>query len=678
MKHSLALAMLLAAATVAAEAADFRPAPDRPFVQEYRDEIAYPQIENANQARAIAADGDGGAWLATKAGVFHFAAGAWTEALKGSTYALAVHGDTVWAGTWHGLYRIQAGRAEQVEAVPPAPIVAVLADTGGVVAISHVALYEWDGAKWLSSPWTGAKSVRSIARDSAGGLWIATGMGAYYKLGATVREVYKEIDLLAGDLRAVAIAPGGDVWLGSIGGLDVYRDGRRVAQWSTANGLPNQDIHALAAEPDGTVWAGTALGAVRRIGARWSLRYSRRWLPSDDVRAIAVAGDHTVWVATTGGLSAIHRRQMTLSEKADQYLKTCLERHVRAPYLVEQCDLKAPGDTAHFTPRDDDNEGGYTGMYLAMESFRYAVTKDPQALDNARKAFRAMKFLQEITGTSGFFARTVVPSDWPKIHDGNETFSPEQRADRLVENPRDKPLENRWRRSADGKWLWKGDTSSDETSMHFYGYFVYYTVAADEAERAIICDHVRRIVDHMIEGGPHLPRHRRKTDAVGRLGAGEAKWRPGLARRTLVKRPGDPRLPAARRNDDRRPEVPPRGAPTAGAASLRPVRQPSFGNRAFRAHAFRRRTRRGGLAPGAYRTASRATAHLRRGARLLVGSRSRANEAAVQFPLGRASETSCRKRVCSGPMCRRATRRTTRLGAMDRRQPEARRRAAGP
>jgi glycerophosphoryl diester phosphodiesterase len=218
------------------------------------------------------------------------------------------------------------------------------------------------------------------------------------------------------------------------------------------------------------------------------------------VRAIA-AGGGTVWVATGGGLSAIHRKRMTLAEKADHYLKICLARHVRAPYLVEQCDLQAPGDTAHFTPRDDDNEGGYTGLYLAMESYRYAATKDPRALENARKAFRAMKFLQEVTGTSGFFARTVVPSTWTKIHDGNETFPPEERADRLVRNPRDKPLENRWRRSADGQWLWKGDTSSDETTMHMFGYAVYYNLAADEAERATIRDHVRRIADHMLEGG---------------------------------------------------------------------------------------------------------------------------------------------------------------------------------
>ena len=217
--------------------------------------------------------------------------------------------------------------------------------------------------------------------------------------------------------------------------------------------------------------------------------------------ALAVAPDRTVWVATTAGLSAIRRKQMTLAEKAAHHLQVCLTRHVRAPYLVEQCDLKAPGDTAHFSPRDDDNEGGYTGVYLAMESYRYAVTKSPQALENAHKAFRAMKFLQEVTGTDGFFARTVVPSNWTKVHDANETFTSEERADRMGENPRVKSIENRWRLSSDGKWLWKGDTSSDETSAHLFAYFTYYNLAADEAERQIIRTHVAKIVDHIIAGG---------------------------------------------------------------------------------------------------------------------------------------------------------------------------------
>ena len=501
MLRTLAARLLLACIPLAAGAAEFPPAPDTPFIQEYRDEVAYPPEAGAAEVRAIVVNRDSNLWLASKTGVFERQGGAWRKMLSGSTYALAVRDGDVWAGTWHGLYKIHAGEAGPVADIPAVPVVALWADERGLIAATQSTLFEFDGAQWRTSPWTGSKAIRALTRDAAGGVWVATGMGAYYRQSGEFREIYKEADLLAGDLRAVAVSPAGDVWLGGIAGLDVYRLGRRVEWHNTSDGMPNQEVRCLAVEPDGTVWAGTALGAVRRVGDRWSLRYSRRWLPSDDVRAIAVGRDKTVWVATTSGLSAIRRKRMTLAEKADHYLKICLARHVRAPYLVEQCDLKVPGDTEHYTPRDDDNEGGYTGLYLAMESYRYAMTKDPGALENARKAFRAMKFLQEVTGTSGFFARTVVPAEWTKIHDGNETIPAETRADRAVQNPRDKPLDNRWRRSADGKWLWKGDTSSDETTMHMFGYSVYYRLAADEAERSIIRDHVRRIVDYMIDGG---------------------------------------------------------------------------------------------------------------------------------------------------------------------------------
>ena len=71
--------------------------------------------------------------------------------------------------------------------------------------------------------------------------------------------------------------------------------------------------------------------------------------------------------------------------------------------------LEIPGDTATWRNSDDDNDGEYTGGYLAMESFRYAATGDPDARMKARKAFDFLSFLQEVTGTEGFFARSVVP-----------------------------------------------------------------------------------------------------------------------------------------------------------------------------------------------------------------------------------------------------------------------------
>lgn len=493
---------LLALAVVPAAAA-FPPVPDTPFTQEYRTVVDYPGTPNARQVRAIAVSPDGALWMAAKAGVFRYADGAWKQVYSGSSYALAIQDATVWAGAWDGLYRIEAGLVEKVAAID-APVVALWADSAGVIAAGQERFWQQDGSRnpWTSSPWKGARGVRAIARDLQRGLWVATRMGGYYlPAQGSIRELHDESELLSGSLTAVKPAPDGSVWLASDAGVDVYRHGRRAEYFDASSGMASQSVQALEIEPDGTVWMGTPLGAIRRVHGRWSLRHSRRWLPSDNVLALAADRGGDVWVATDGGLGVIRRREMTLAEKAEHYQQILEARHVRPPYLVEQCNLKRQGDTSAFLPRDDDNDGQYTSMYLAMESFRYAVTHDRRALANASKAFRALRFLQQVTGTEGFVARTVIPSDWTRMHDANETLSAGERIDRLVHNPRYKIVEKRWRPSADGKWLWKGDTSSDEITGHFYGYLIYYDLAADAAgDRQDVRDHVRRIMDSLIAG----------------------------------------------------------------------------------------------------------------------------------------------------------------------------------
>jgi hypothetical protein len=133
-----------------------------------------------------------------------------------------------------------------------------------------------------------------------------------------------------------------------------------------------------------------------------------------------------------------------------------------------------------------------------MESFRYAATKEEDAHAKALKAFNFLKLLQEVTGTDGFFARTIVPSDWTTVHDGNRNYTEKQLADELVKDPRFKPVEKRWHKSADGKWLWKDDTSSDEMCGHLMGYFFFYELVADDTEKEMIRNHVRKIMDYLI------------------------------------------------------------------------------------------------------------------------------------------------------------------------------------
>ncbi len=139
-----------------------------------------------------------------------------------------------------------------------------------------------------------------------------------------------------------------------------------------------------------------------------------------------------------------------------------------------------------------------------MECFRYAATKDPVAKERAKKAFDFLRFLQTVTGTDGFFARTIVPTDWTRMHDGNREFTPQQRADEKIKDPRFKPVELRWRLSKDGKWLWKGDTSSDEMAGHVFGYFCYYNLVADEKEKKVVAEHYAKIIDHLMKNDYNL------------------------------------------------------------------------------------------------------------------------------------------------------------------------------
>ncbi|VAV84944.1 hypothetical protein MNBD_BACTEROID02-1930, partial [hydrothermal vent metagenome] len=104
----------------------------------------------------------------------------------------------------------------------------------------------------------------------------------------------------------------------------------------------------------------------------------------------------------------------------------------------------------------------------------------------------------------GFFARTVIPVSWNRSHDMDRTYSPQQLADEVIRDPRRKSVEKRWHISKDGKWKWKGDTSSDELCGHLFGYYCYYTFAANKQEKKEVADHFSKIMDHLIRNDFNL------------------------------------------------------------------------------------------------------------------------------------------------------------------------------
>lgn len=488
------------AASLAAQAATI---PDVPFVQEYAERAPIEPGGPGNDVRDIAVAPDGRVVAATKGGVYVHAAGGWTKPAGGPDGpAFTVYVDaegSPWVGAWDGIYTLAGGAMTKARGVEAA--VSVLGTyRGGLIALGPDGFFELKNGAWkaMKKPWS--RSARDMAVGPDGDIYVPTHSGLQYETVAGHRLIAADAEVVSTYLNDAETGPDGRVWVAGMGGIDVFEHGARRASYGTAQGLPNYNVQCLAFDTDGRLWAGTELGVARFDGETWSLRHTLRWLPSDDVRAVAFDAAGTAWIATSDGVGLIKRKTMTLADKAAHYEAITRARHVRPPGLVEKCKFPDPNDFSTWEPVDDDNDGSYTAFYMAAECWRYAVTKDPEAKQFADEAFDAVAFLHEVTGGQGFVARTVVPSDWATMHDMNETFTPQEAAERRVDNPRFKKVESRWRLSEDGKWYWKGDTSSDETVGHFYAFNMYYHFVADEAQKARVRKLCKRFMDYIIQG----------------------------------------------------------------------------------------------------------------------------------------------------------------------------------
>ncbi|WP_338868803.1 two-component regulator propeller domain-containing protein [Spirosoma sp. SC4-14] len=478
---------------------------DTAFEQDYHEPYPIGTDSKANDVRHIAADRQGTLWAATAAGIYKKESGQqhWASVLssadEGPAYAVVVDEQSVvWFGVWNGLYRYKDQQLERING-PEAPIASITIAKEGIYALGPQGVWLINAKGVQKKPYRLARSIRSSRSDNRGGLWIATDVGLYHATDQQTTVFQKPDELLSASVKGLATDSSQALWVGGLGGVTIRQDGKVQKTLRPAQGIPSIFVTCVEQAPDGSMWVGTEAGIVRyHPNKTHSLRFSRRWLLDDHINDITFDRQGTAWIATTKGVSAIRKRPMTLAQKQDYFYDVLMQRHIRAPWIAGQCRLPTPGDISRWEPDDDDNDGEYTGNYLAMESFRYAATKNPDARQKAKKAFGFLKLLQEVTNTDGFFARTVVPTDWTRVDDGNRTYTDRERADERVNEPRFKPVEVRWHKSNDGKWLWKGDTSSDEVCGHMMGYYFYYELAADEAEKAVVRKHVARIVDHLI------------------------------------------------------------------------------------------------------------------------------------------------------------------------------------
>lgn len=475
-------------------------------MQEYHQAFPISKDAKEKDVRSITTDKDGNVWIATAAGVLvkNSNQTTWSSpfaaADKGPAFTVVADNDgTVWMGTWDGIYTFKNKSLQFIKGTD-GPIAVMCAANEGVYAAGPKGIWVCNTNRVEKKNYPIARSLRKIISDNNNGVWLASDVGLYHCTDAGTKHFVDTSFLLSAYVKGLAVSPDNTLWAGGLGGVTIIDKEKKTSVITPKEGCSSIYINCIAKDAAGTMWVGTDVGVVRFLqDGTHTLLFSNRWLVDDHVKDIAFDDDGTAWIATPNGVSAIPKRKMDLEAKQDFFYDVLMKRHIRAPWIAGQAHLNIPGDVTSWQPEDDDNDGEFTGNYLAMESFRYATTKSPDAREKAKKAFDFLKMEEEITGGDGYFARSIVPIEWMnRVHDNNLTYTPRELADEMVKEPRFKPVEVRWRKSKDGKWLWKGDASSDEWCGHMLGYFFYYELAADAAEKVAVRNHVVKLVDHLI------------------------------------------------------------------------------------------------------------------------------------------------------------------------------------
>jgi hypothetical protein len=267
-------------------------------------------------------------------------------------------------------------------------------------------------------------------------------------------------------------------------GLAVLR-GAALTTIGGKDGLPYEDVTCLTPGFDRDFWIGTTTGAIRSTDGKYHYFGAHHWLPGDNVHDIAVH-DKTVYIATDRGIGIIEYKPFTLAKKADFFEKNVAARGHKRLGFVHELYWLGPPDSGQFVREISDNDGGHTAHYLAALCYKFATTGDDKTRRDAVDAFEAIEWLQTITGTDGFFARSIWAVD----------ADPGQRSTQGSGG-----LPAKWVATKDGRWMWKGDTSSDEVNGHFYAVSLFHDLVARGDEKKRAAGHLARITKHIIDNG---------------------------------------------------------------------------------------------------------------------------------------------------------------------------------
>jgi hypothetical protein len=333
-----------------------------------------------------------------------------------------------------------------------------------------------------------------VFQSSANQFWVL-GSKSLYKLGVQDKKLAKVLsgsDFTAFDMTSKE----SKIIIGTLDGYLSFDIATGKQTGGINRKLPVTKITAVK-EVNGKVWFGSDLGAFAlRADGKFDYYFGERWLPGNTVTAIAQGPKNSVLVLTTKGLGQIQFKSMTLEEKAKMFDQQVRLRHIRNGFNSQLTGL-SHGDLSSGFTEDSDNDGLWTAMYLGGQIFRYAATKDPDALQNCRESMDAMERLFTVNPVAGFPARSFERSGHiNELHD--------------IE---------RWQHAPEKEWDWKATTSSDEIIGHIFAFGAAAELIDDPKIKKQATMLIDTVMSHILKNNMYLIDYDGKPTMWG-------KWHP--------------------------------------------------------------------------------------------------------------------------------------------------------
>jgi signal transduction histidine kinase/CheY-like chemotaxis protein/ligand-binding sensor domain-containing protein len=220
---------------------------------------------------------------------------------------------TLWAGTRFGIFESRSGAPfKKTLALENGFVMGIFGSPDGrwYACTSTKGVFEHAGNEWRPANAINAAledvHARSIAWTRSGEMWVSTirGVAVFKDGGPPQRLTSATVSALPESVNAVVELANGDVWVGGTGGIAVRSGGawRRLTQ---ADGVPGQTVYSLARAADGSVWVGGSAGVGRWRDGRFTVWDSRSGLLQEEcnLNGMLVEPDGSAFVGTMGGLA---------------------------------------------------------------------------------------------------------------------------------------------------------------------------------------------------------------------------------------------------------------------------------------------------------------------------------------------------------------------------------------